>query len=581
MLRGVPPARSTLLAALALLVPAAPAAAAGDPIMPLAQVQRGMRCTGYSVIRATDIASFDVLVDDVVTDASNTADILVTVSGPAVDATGVGPGFSGSPVYCPSPGDGTPEVIGAISEGIGDYGNKTVLATPIESMLSEPVVPPASARRSPAMLRRARPLALPLSISGLAPRVASVFTQAGIRAARPVYAAPSAPRTGFAVQTLVPGSSVAVGYSSGDISSGAIGTVTYVDGSSIWAFGHPLDSVGRRSLFLDDAYVYGVINSPFGTGMGTYKLAAPGHDVGTLSGDGIFAVAGTLGALPPHFPLTVHAADLDTGAQQQLVSQLADERDIGNPTGFEPLAFVGSGVVAQAAYAILHGSPVNESGDMCVSVRVAELRRPMGFCNTYVAAGSGGASDGASTLSGAAPVSDFGSAASLLDAYKLGPLHIAGVDVTLRLRRGLAQAFMTKLAGPKVMRRGHDYPLRLTVKRAGGAAHVVAFTVHAPLGMAAGRRDLVLTGTPSDLAGGGSGAAQLASLLGGDGGAADEAGPRSIGSLAAQIAALHRYDGVTASFRPRRAGRGGTGRPVYRDPALRLSGTVALPVLVR
>ncbi|MDX6639322.1 MAG: hypothetical protein QOF12_333, partial [Solirubrobacteraceae bacterium] len=122
MLRGVPPSRSALLAALALLVPAAPAAAAGDPIMPLSQVQRGMHCTGYSVVFGTDIASFDVLVDDVVTDASNTADILVTVSGPAVDATGVGPGFSGSPVYCPSPSDGTPEVIGAISEGIGDYG---------------------------------------------------------------------------------------------------------------------------------------------------------------------------------------------------------------------------------------------------------------------------------------------------------------------------------------------------------------------------------------------------------------------------------------------------------------------------
>ena len=42
---------------------------------------------------------------------------------------------------------------GAISEGIGQYGNNVGLATPIEQMLGEPVVPPASARRDSALLR--------------------------------------------------------------------------------------------------------------------------------------------------------------------------------------------------------------------------------------------------------------------------------------------------------------------------------------------------------------------------------------------------------------------------------------------
>ncbi|MCW2966546.1 MAG: hypothetical protein JWM71_318 [Solirubrobacteraceae bacterium] len=600
MLRGVPPFRAAVLAALTILVPAAPAAAAGDPIMPLSQVQRGMQCTGYSVIRGTDIVSFDAVVDDVVTDASNTADILITVSGPAVDATGVGPGFSGSPIYCPSPSDGTPEVAGAVSLGIGDYDNKTLLATPIESILSEPISPPSSARRAPRMLRRARPLSLPLSISGLAPRVADVFAAAGQRAGRTVYAAPSAPRADFPVQTLKPGSAMAVGYSSGDISSGAIGTVTYVDGNSIWAFGHPLDSVGRRALFLEDAYVYGIINSPSVAGGGTYKLAAPGHDIGTLSGDGIFAVTGTVGALPPSFPLVVNATNLDTGAKQQLNVNLADERGVGNPTGFEPLGFVGSGAVAQAAYSILQGSPINESGDMCVAIRVRERANPMGFCNTYVATGSGSATDGSSALAGAAPVGDFGSAAGLLDSYKLGPLHVTGVDVTMRLRNGLAQAFMTKLTGPKAVRRGRNYPVHLTIRRPGGARSVVTFRVHAPLGMTTGKRDLVLTGTPSDLAGGAGLSSLLTSLFGSASGSVDEAGPPTIGALAKQIGALHRYDGVTASFRPRHKKSEGLGsataddalpggaegralreRRVYRNPNLRLSGAVSIPVVVR
>src|SRR5919201_2178901 len=96
------PARLLAAAVVAMLAAAAPAWAAGDPIMPLAQVQPGMQCTGYSVFQGTDIGSLDVTVLDVV-DGDPSEDgprILIRVSGPAVDATGVGPGFSGSPIYC-------------------------------------------------------------------------------------------------------------------------------------------------------------------------------------------------------------------------------------------------------------------------------------------------------------------------------------------------------------------------------------------------------------------------------------------------------------------------------------------------
>src|SRR5207244_3485185 len=55
----LPPMRARIAAAalVALLGGAAPAQA-GDPIMPLSQVRSGMHCTGLSVIRGTDIASF-------------------------------------------------------------------------------------------------------------------------------------------------------------------------------------------------------------------------------------------------------------------------------------------------------------------------------------------------------------------------------------------------------------------------------------------------------------------------------------------------------------------------------------------
>src|SRR3954451_16423199 len=136
--------RAPLLTAMvaALLLHAAPAMA-GDPIMPLDQVHSGMRCTGYSVVRGTEISSFDVEIIDVIDgDASGEGPrLLIRVSGPAVDGTGVGPGFSGSPIYCPD-GQGAARNAGAISETLGEYGGEVVLATPIEAILGTEVDAP-------------------------------------------------------------------------------------------------------------------------------------------------------------------------------------------------------------------------------------------------------------------------------------------------------------------------------------------------------------------------------------------------------------------------------------------------------
>src|SRR3954452_19267928 len=121
----------------AILAGIAPGTAqAGDPVMPLSQLHAGMRCTGYSVIRGTEISSFDVEIIDVVSGDASAKDgprLLVRVSGPGGDQTGVGPGFSGSPIYCRDSA-GIARNAGAISESIGDYGGRTVLATPIEEM---------------------------------------------------------------------------------------------------------------------------------------------------------------------------------------------------------------------------------------------------------------------------------------------------------------------------------------------------------------------------------------------------------------------------------------------------------------
>jgi hypothetical protein len=583
-------------AVLSLLL-AGTAAAAGDPMLPLDQVRAGMACTGYSVVKGTAITPFDVTVEDVVAGdpASRAPRILVRVAGPAVDATGVGPGFSGSPIYCPGP-DGAPMVAGAISEGVGEYGNKVALATPIEAVVGESVEPPAATRRAPALLRSARPLATPLSVGGLSPGVAAVVRRAAARARVPVLAVPLAPQAGFPAVPLVPGAAMAVGLASGDLTAGAIGTVAYADGDRVWGLGHPFDAVGRRSLFLQDAYVYSVINNPLGIeNFTTYKLAAPGHDLGTLTADGLSAVAGRLGVLPARIPMRVFARDLDTGRLEQTVVQLADESAVGLPTGGSALSAVGPLALAQAASTVLGGAPVRQSGSMCVRIEVRERRRPLRFCNTYV--GGGGGSE---ELAGAPLVEDFGKAAGLLDAYEATPLTIERVELNVRLQRGLRQAFLVSLHGPSRVRRGTTVRLRVRLRRAGGSVQTRTIAVPVPRAMPAGRRELVLTGTPEDTGASGLGEDDTLLDLGTlfDVPEPDSDGPTTLAGLARAIERIERYDGVRASFVEPGADppdpedpsadvpkgpEGAAARPrrVYRDADLRISGSAKLRVTVR
>src|SRR3954449_7932602 len=373
-----PPMRARhLVAALgaALFAGSAPGTAvAGDPIMPLSQLRPGMQCTGYSVIRGTDISSFDVEIVDVVSGDASASDgprILVRVSGPAVDRTGVGPGFSGSPIYC----DG--KNAGAISEAIGEYGGKTVLATPIEEILAnppdaprgepggkpgraprteKPLANPPDAPRGKPVARRSRvgrvlPLAEPLTVSGLSRGIAARLARAGARSPgrRQVLVAPSLPLNPFPAAPPRPGSAMSVGYSSGDLAVGAVGTVAYVDGDRVWGFGHPFEDSGLRSLLLQDAYVYTVISNPnAGDDTGsTYKLAAVGRDIGGISNDASAAVVGRTGAAAPTIPVRIYSEDADTGKRDTLAASVVDETDAGTPTGSSALSFVGPLALAQ------------------------------------------------------------------------------------------------------------------------------------------------------------------------------------------------------------------------------------------
>ena len=123
--------------------------------------------------------------------------------------TGIGPGFSGSPIYC-ADAAGVPRRIGAISESVGEYGGKVVLATPIEAILGTPVDPPAAGAPQARAVLAARPPAGGAAHRRRASRRARQRARAAAaQAGRVVLAAPAGPLGSFPVQTLRPGSASA------------------------------------------------------------------------------------------------------------------------------------------------------------------------------------------------------------------------------------------------------------------------------------------------------------------------------------------------------------------------------------
>ncbi len=465
------------LPALLLTLMFAPAAHAADPIMPLSQVHAGLDCVGLSVIRGVQISQFDVEIIDVVGGQTGLGGprILVRASGPAVDATGIAEGFSGSPVLCLDP-NGVRRNIGAISQSVGEYGNHVVLVTPIEEMLGDAPAAPAGAATAAGarVLRSARPLAGTLTVSGLSPRTRGLLDRAARRAGRHVLAAPVGPINGFPAQPLVPGASVAAMLSTGDIGVGAVGTVTYRDGPRIWAFGHPLDALGQRTLFLEDAYVFGVIANPLGIpdlGADSYKLtSAGGHTQGTLTADSLNSISGGLGAAPASIPLQVTARERG-GRSVTLNAKLADERRLGYGANLSLVAPLGASEGLDSV--IRNYGPVTMS--MCFRVKLKARKKPIGFCNAY--------------FDGFSPLDDITNAAGMVDGYDVPPPAIDNASVSIRARRGVDADVLLHASLPKRARRGERVTARLSVGRRGDGRRRLSFPMRIPRNMPLGPQD--------------------------------------------------------------------------------------------
>jgi hypothetical protein len=149
-----------------------------------------------------------------------------------------------------------------------------------------------------------RPIATPLVMAGFEPEIAdmlgSAFREqgfipmggnaAGFHRGEKPFEGP-----------LKPGDGVGVMLVSGDLTLGATGTVTHIDGDRVYAFGHPMYNLGPTEFPMTRAYTYVVLPSLFSS----MKLSSTGEIIGTVLQDRATAIAGKLGPGPRMMPVTV------------------------------------------------------------------------------------------------------------------------------------------------------------------------------------------------------------------------------------------------------------------------------------
>jgi len=147
-----------------------------------------------------------------------------------------------------------------------------------------------------------RPLAIPVVGTGWAPEINA--TMSGTLSSLG-FAPASLPAGGAVVPETTspfePGSAVAVQLVGGDANLAAIGTVTYVEGDRLLAFGHPMMQAGPLALPMSRAWIHTVLpNLDI-----SFKIGSASGIVGRLWEDRRPGIAGHIGEIPPMLPIRV------------------------------------------------------------------------------------------------------------------------------------------------------------------------------------------------------------------------------------------------------------------------------------
>lgn len=234
--------------------------------------------------------------------------ILARLSGGPLAQTGVIQGMSGSPVYI----DG--KLIGAVALAFSYAKEPIAGIRPIEEM--QAINPLPAPRTDSAMARYEAPsrefgasklveIATPLSFNGFTAGTLDHFApqlrKFGFEPMQGVSSGGHLPPKMGDPSLLHPGDMITVQLLSGDFSIGADGTVTQIDGSRLFAFGHQFLSVGNTDLPFARAEVITVLPNL----QTSFKISSAREWMGSITQDRSTSIFGELGRRARTVPLSI------------------------------------------------------------------------------------------------------------------------------------------------------------------------------------------------------------------------------------------------------------------------------------
>ncbi len=321
-MRGSP--YRALLALVLLVLPIGSPGADPIPILKSSEVRSGMKGYGLTVFRGSAIERFEVEVIDVLRNAMPKQDmILIRCSHPVLERAKVIAGMSGSPIYLEG------KLVGALAYGWGFSVDPIAGVTPIENMLADLARPleeqaSAPARRGDALGgTHLVPVRTPVMMSGFTGMTVEHFrAELESWGLMPMAGGSGSGREGEKL-TLVPGAAIGVQLMRGDLDMTGIGTVTWVEGDQVLAFGHPMMQMGELSLPITTAWIHDVLPSQ----QRSFKFGSPVEVVGRLTQDRQSCVAGKTGEASRMVPVDIRIVNEKTRAVSTFRMEVADHRD--------------------------------------------------------------------------------------------------------------------------------------------------------------------------------------------------------------------------------------------------------------
>lgn len=320
---------------------------AAPAIFPLKDIRPGQKGIGRTVFSGSRVEEFQVDILGVLENIGpRESIILARLKGGPLASTGVMQGMSGSPVYI----DG--RIAGAVALAFPMSKDAIAGIRPIEEMLRVDPQPKTRLAAIPARRtvqagdQRLEEIATPVSFSG--------FTEATIdHFSKQLRDLGFDPRQGVAgggnpdgklgdPAQLQPGSMISVQLVSGDWSVGADGTVTFIDGNRIYAFGHRFLAAGPLEMPFARSEVITLVPNL----NASFKISAAREWMGSITEDRNTAVSGILGKRAPLIPIEIrvggrqyHMQMIQDRVMTPLITQMAvfssideTERSIGPST---------------------------------------------------------------------------------------------------------------------------------------------------------------------------------------------------------------------------------------------------------